>query len=187
MPSIPKNSEEGIIKGIYKFKSATKPQVRLIGSGSIMQQVLEAEKILSKLGIKSEIWSATSFGGLRRDAMECERWNLFNPSKKQKIPYITKIMGNNELVSIAATDHMKAIPDMIKGWIPGKYVSLGTDGSGRSDTTESLRKFFEMDSHYIAAAAISTLQTEGKITKAKAEKALKTLDINFEAPDPSKN
>ena len=96
-------------------------------------------------------------------------------------------MGNNELVSIAATDHMKAIPDMIKGWVPGKYVSLGTDGFGRSDTRESLRKFFEMDSHYIAAAAISTLQTEGKITKAKAEKALKTLDINFEAPDPSKN
>jgi len=96
-------------------------------------------------------------------------------------------MGNSELVSIAATDHMKAVPDMIKGWVPGNYVSLGTDGFGRSDTRESLRKFFEIDANNIAAAAISTLQTEGKMTKAKAEKALKTLDVDFEAPDPSKN
>ena len=187
MPSLPKNSEEGIIKGIYKFKSASKPQVRLIGSGPIMQQVLRAEEILSNLGIKSEIWSATSFGGLRRDAIECERWNRLNPAKKEKIPYISKTLGKSDIITIAATDHMKAVPDMIKNWVPGKYVTLGTDGFGRSDTRENLRRFFEIDAEHIAAAAISTMLTEGKLTKAKAEKALKTLDINPGAPDPARN
>jgi len=187
MPAIPKNSEEGIIKGIYKFKGTTKPEVRLIGSGSIMQQVLKAADILSKLGIKSEIWSATSFGGLRRDATECERWNMLNPTKKPKTPYVSKIMGEKEIITIAATDHMRAVPDMIKSWVPGKYVTLGTDGFGRSDTRENLRKFFEIDADHIAAAAISTMLTQGKITEAKANSALKTLDYDADAPNPARN
>jgi len=152
-----------------------------------MQQVLEAEKILNKIGIKCEIWSATSFGGLRREATECERWNTLNPLKKAKIPYIKKVMRNNDMTTVAATDHIKAVPDMIKRWIPGKYVTLGTDGFGRSDTRENLRKFFEINDQYIAAAAISSLLKEGKINKSKAEKALKSLDINPDAPEPSRN
>ena len=187
MPAIPKNCEEGIIKGIYKFKGTKKPQVRLIGSGPIMQQILKAEKMLNELGIKSEIWSATSFGGLRRDADECERWNLLNPSKKPKIPYISKVIGNAEMITIVATDHVKALPDMIKNWVPGKYVTLGTDGFGRSDTRENLRKFFEIDADHIVAATISTMLTEGKITKAKGESALKKLNINPDAPNPARN
>ena len=187
MPAIPKNCEEGIIKGIYKFKSSQKAQVRLIGSGPIMQQVLEAEKILNDLGIKCEVWSATSFGGLRREATECERWNNLNPLKKSKIPYIAKVMGNKDITTVAATDHIKAVPDMIKRWIPGEYVTLGTDGFGRSDTRENLRKFFEINDQYIAAAAISSLLKEGKISKSKAEKALNSLDINPDAPEPSRN
>ena len=187
MPAIPKNSEEGIIKGIYKFKGTTKPELRLIGSGSIMQQVLKAADILSKLGIKSEIWSATSFGGLRRDATECERWNMLNPTKKPKTPYVSEIMGEKEIITIAATDHMRAVPDMIKSWVPGKYVTLGTDGFGRSDTRENLRKFFEIDADHIAAAAISTMLTQGKITEAKAKSALKTLDFDADAPNPARN
>ncbi len=187
MPSLPKNCEEGIIKGIYKFKSMNKPKIRLIGSGPIMQQVLKAEEILANEGISCEIWSATSFGGLRREALECDRWNMMNPAKKQKIPYISKVMGKNNLITIAATDHMKAVPDMIKSWMPGKYVTLGTDGFGRSDTRENLRKFFEIDAEHIAAAAISTMLTEGKLTKTKAETILKKLDINPEAPNPARN
>jgi len=187
MPPIPKNCEEGVIKGIYKFKSTPKPKARLIGSGSIMQQVLSAHKILKKLGIETEIWSATSFGGLRRDAVECERWNLLNPMKKPKIPYISKAMTKKDLVTIAATDHVKAVPDMIQKWMPGKYISLGTDGFGRSDTRENLRKFFEIDAEHIAAATISTLLTEGKISEAKAKTALKTLDIDPDTPDPARN
>ena len=187
MPPLPKNCEEGIIKGIYKFKSKNKPKIRLIGSGPIMQQVLRAEKILANEGISCEIWSATSFGGLRRDALECDRWNMMNPTKKQKVPYISKVMGKSNLITIAATDHMKAVPDMIKSWMPGKYVTLGTDGFGRSDTRENLRKFFEIDAEHIAAAAISTMLTEGKLTKAKAETFLKKLDINPEAPNPARN
>ena len=187
MPSIPKNSEEGIIKGIYRFKKIRKPVVRLIGSGSIMQQVISADKILSKMGINCEIWSATSFGGLQRDAMECERWNLLNPAKKARIPYISKVMKNEKMVTIATTDHIKAVPKMIERWIPGKYITLGTDGFGRSDTRENLRKFFEIDAEHIAAAAISSLLTEGKLTKTKADSYMENLDINSDAPDPSRN
>ena len=187
MPSIPKNSEEGIIKGIYRFKKIRKPVVRLIGSGSIMQQVISADKILSKMGINCEIWSATSFGGLQRDAMECERWNLLNPAKKARIPYISKVMKNEKIVTIATTDHIKAVPKMIERWIPGKYITLGTDGFGRSDTRENLRKFFEIDAEHIAAAAISSLLTEGKLTKTKADSYMENLDINSDAPDPSRN
>ena len=186
MPAIPKNCEEGIIKGIYKFKNASKPKARLIGSGSIMQQVLLAQKMLEKLDIKTEVWSATSFGGLRRDAVECERWNLLNPTVKQKIPYISKVM-TKKLVTIASTDHVKAVPDMIQKWIPGKYVSLGTDGFGRSDTRENLRKFFEIDAQYIVAATISTLLTEGELSEVKAKAALKNLDINPDTPNPARN
>jgi pyruvate dehydrogenase E1 component len=187
MPPIPKNSEEGIIKGIYRFKNVAKPVVRLIGSGSIMQQVLSADNILSEMGINCEIWSATSFGGLQRDAMECERWNLLNPTKKAKIPYISKIMKNEKMVTIATTDHIKAVPKMIERWIPGKYITLGTDGFGRSDTRENLRKFFEISAEHIAAAAISSLLTEGKLTKAKANSYMEKLNINSDAPDPSRN
>ena len=187
MPSIPKNCEKGIIRGIYKFKSINGANIRLVGSGSIMQQILKASKILEGFGLKSEIWSATSFGGLRRDALGCERWNLLNPMKKPKVPYVTTVLGKNEMITVVATDHMKAVPDMIEQWVPGKYVSLGTDGFGRSDTRENLRKFFEMDAEHIAAAAISTLLSEGKISQAKADKALKTLDINPDAKDPSRD
>ena len=187
MPPITKNCDEGVIKGIYKFKKVSKPKARLIGSGSIMQQVLSAHEILKKLGIETEIWSATSFGGLRRDAVECERWNLLNPMKKPKTPYISKVMANKDLVTIATTDHVRAVPDMIQKWMPGKYVCLGTDGFGRSDTRENLRKFFEIDAEHIAAATISTLLTEGEISEAKAKTALKTLKINPDTPDPARN
>ena len=96
-------------------------------------------------------------------------------------------MGNKDITTVAATDHIKSVPDMIKRWIPGEYVTLGTDGFGRSDTRENLRKFFEINDQYIAAAAISSLLREGKIPKSKAEKALKSLDINPDSPDPSRN
>jgi len=187
MPSIPKNCEKGIFRGIYKFKSIKGANIRLVGSGSIMQQILKASKILEGFGLKSEIWSATSFGSLRRNALSCERWNLLNPMKKPKVPYVTTVLGKNEMITVVATDHMKAVPDMIEQWVPGKYVSLGTDGFGRSDTRENLRKFFEMNAEHIAAAAISTLLSEGKISQVKADKALKTLDINPDAKDPSRD
>ena len=107
--------------------------------------------------------------------------------RQPKTPYVSKIMGEKEIITIAATDHMRAVPDMIKSWVPGKYVTLGTDGFGRSDTRENLRKFFEIDADHIAAAAISTMLTQGKITEAKAKSALKTLDFDAEAPNPARN
>jgi pyruvate dehydrogenase E1 component len=107
--------------------------------------------------------------------------------KKPKTPYISKVMANKDLVTIATTDHVRAVPDMIQKWMPGKYISLGTDGFGRSDTRENLRNFFEIDADHIAAATISTLLTEGEISEAKAKTALKTLKINPDTPDPAKN
>ena len=100
MPSIPKNCEKGIIRGIYKFKSIKGANIRLVGSGSIMQQILKASKILEGFGLKSEIWSATSFGSLRRNALSCERWNLLNPMKKPKVPYVTTVLGKNEMITV---------------------------------------------------------------------------------------
>jgi len=185
MPEIPTNCKEGVIKGIYKFKNTTKPNVRLIGSGAIMQQVLEAQLILKNFGINSEIWSATSFGELRREAMKCERWNLLNPTQKAKIPYISKTLGKKEIITIAVTDHVKSVPDMIQKWVPGRYVTLGTDGFGRSDTRENLREFFEINSNNIAGAAISALLTEEYISTTKAKKYLETLNLRPNANDPS--
>ena len=152
-----------------------------------MFNLVVSQALAHPLGIKSDIWSATSFGGLRREAIECERWNTLNPMKKAKIPYITKVMKNKEMTTVAATDHMKAVPDMIRSWIPGKYTTLGTDGFGRSDTRENLRKYFEIDDQYIAAAAISSLLREGKMSKSKAEKAMENLNVNPDAPEPSRN
>ena len=187
MPQIPKGCNEGIIKGIYKFKSTKRPDIRLIGSGSILKQVIKAGELLSELGIKSEIWSATSFGELRREALSCERWNILNPTKKTKVPYITSILSKNNLCTIAATDHIKAVPDMIEKWVPGKYVTVGTDGFGRSDTRKNLRKFFEMDANHISAAAVSSLYAERKITKAKTEQILNDLGIDPETKNPANN
>ena len=107
--------------------------------------------------------------------------------KKAKIPYLSKTIGKSDLVTIATTDHVKAVPNMIQKWMPGKYVCLGTDGFGRSDTRENLRKFFEIDAEHIVAATISTLLTEGKLSETKAKSALKSLDINPDAPDPARN
>ena len=187
MPQIPKGCNEGIIKGIYKFKSTKRPDIRLIGSGSILKQVIKAGELLSELGIKSEIWSATSFGELRREALSCERWNILNPTKKTKVPYITSILSKNNLCTIAATDHIKAVPDMIEKWVPGKYVTVGTDGFGRSDTRKNLRKFFEMDANHISAAAVSSLYAERKITKTKTEQILNDLGIDPETKNPANN
>ena len=186
MPAIPKNSEKGIIQGIYKFKGTKNADVRLIGSGPIMQQVLKANDLLKNFGIKSEIWSATSFGGLRRDALLCDRWNLLNPTKKPKIPYITSVLGEKEQITIVATDHMRAVPDMIEKWVPGKYVSLGTDGFGRSDTREKLRKFFEVDKKHIVIYTLGALANEQLLESKQAEKAIKKYNIDQKKIFPTK-
>jgi len=181
MPPKPKGSEEGIIKGMYKLRSYPKgdgPIVRLIGSGPIMLQLLAAVEILETYGVRSEIYSATSYGELRREGLECERINRLNPSKERKIPYIEELLGGGEYPTIAVSDNQIAVPDMIRQWVGGEYTVLGTDGFGRSDTRQNLRKFFEIDAQSITIAALSSLVRSGEIENDIFDKALISLNIN---------
>jgi len=181
MPPKPKGIDHEIIKGLYMLRKAPNgegPLVRLIGSGPIMLQLLAAVEKLEKYGVRSEIWSATSYGELRRDAMECERWNRLNPNSEQKISWVEEKLGLTELSTIAVSDNIAAIPGLISPWVKGNYVTLGTDGFGRSDTRESLRRFFEIDSEHIVLAALSSLIKEEKLDVSIFEQAKKEMKIN---------
>ena len=185
MPPKPSRAERGIIQGLYRFRKPKKPQVRLFGSGSIMQQVLRAADILEEqFGVTAEIWSVTSYGGLRRDALRCERWNWLHPGKKEKIPYIQQQLGKRGLPTVAATDFMRAVPDMVGKWVPGTYITLGTDGFGRSDTREQLRSFFEVSGEHIAVAALNALAQSGKYPAEDVATAIKALGVDPELADP---
>ena len=185
MPPKPSRAERGIIQGIYCFQKPKKPQVRLFGSGSIMQQVLRAADILKEqFGVAAEIWSVTSYGGLRRDAMNCERWKWLHPEEKEKLPFIQQKLGKRGLPTVATTDFMRAVPDMVSKWVPGTYITLGTDGFGRSDTRKQLRSFLEISSENIAVAALNALAQSGKFPVKDVTKAMKTLGIDPSLADP---
>ena len=175
MPPKPKGVDEGIVKGLYLLRGAPKgdgPVVRLIGSGPIMVQVLDAVEKLEAYGVLSEIYSATSYGELRREGLACERFNRLNPTSPAQKPWVETVLSA-ALPTIAVSDNMAAVPDMIRRWVHGSYTTLGTDGFGRSDTREALRRFFEIDGAAIALAALSALVREGKIDAkvyAQAEK-----------------
>ena len=183
MPAKPKGVDEGIVKGLYLLRKAPNgdaPIVRLIGSGPIMLQLLAAVEILEKYGVRSEIWSATSYGELRRDAMECERWNRLNPEKEQKTSWVETNLGSNEFTTIAVSDNIAAVPGLIYPWVKGNFVTLGTDGFGRSDTRESLRRYFEIDSEHITLAAISSLVKENKLDSEIFIQAKKDLKVKID-------
>ncbi len=186
MPPKPKGVDEGIIKGIYKLRSAPEkdgPVVRLIGSGPIMLQLLAAVEILEKYGVNSEIWSATSYGELRREGLECERENRLNPSKDRKQPYVEQVLGDGTHPTIAVSDNQIAVPDMIRQWVGGDYTVLGTDGFGRSDTRPALRRHFEIDSQHITLAALSALVRSKEIDSKVYDKALSELGVDLERTD----
>ncbi len=179
MPAIPSGAEEGILRGIYKFQPAKKKKklhVQLFGSSAILREVLRAQEILlKKYDVSSDVWSATSYQLLRNEALDIERWNRLHPSSTQKIPYIAKILKNEPGPFIAASDFIKAVPDQIARWVPGGLLTLGTDGFGRSDGRENLRRFFEVDAEHIVVAALYRLAEEKKISKKKVEMAIRAL------------
>ena len=182
MPAKPKGIDEGIIKGLYKLREAPKgdaPLVRLIGSGPIMLQLLSAVEKLEEYGVRSEIWSATSYGELRREAMECERTNRLNPNSEKQISWVEQNLGLIEETTVAVSDNIAAIPGLIYPWVKGDYVILGTDGFGRSDTRESLRRYFEIDSEHIVLAALSSLIKENKLDSKVFDEAKKDLNVEF--------
>ncbi len=189
MPEMPDGAKEGIIKGMYKFKPSGKKnaklKVNLMGSGTILNEVIKAQEILEDdFKIAADVWSVTSYKELRRDALDTERLNLMHYNSKQKEPYITKILKDEEGVFVAASDYVKALPDSIAKWIPGRLISLGTDGFGRSEARKDLRNFFEVDAKHVVLGALSGLYQEGKIKKEVLDKAVKQLEIDINKPNP---
>ena len=191
-PAMPKdkNCEEGILKGMYKIKefdNYKKTKIQLIGSGTILREIMAGAEILQKeYQIDSEIWSATSFNELGRDGMETERYNLLNPDKPQKISYVEKCLGRKEGPILAASDYMRGHSDQIRPYIKKSFYSLGTDGFGRSDTRKNLRKFFEVDKEHIVTYALSVLSKEQLIASKYAKEAIKKYKIESEKPFPTK-
>ncbi len=173
---------EGILRGIYKFKAAEKPaQVQLFGSGPILNEALKAQQILAeKYNIAADVWSVTSYNELRRDCLDVERWNRLHPASKEKKPYIAEALGDAIGPIIAASDYMKSLPDALSPWLGNRLVTLGTDGFGRSDNREHLRRHFEVDAESIVAATLSKLAREGVIKPKIAEKAFAELGISTE-------
>ncbi|HEY7969729.1 MAG TPA: pyruvate dehydrogenase (acetyl-transferring), homodimeric type, partial [Candidatus Limnocylindrales bacterium] len=190
-PKRPEGVEDGIIRGLYRFAEAPDlgpkaHRARLVGSGAILQQVIAARDLLAEgPGIAAEIYSAPSFPLLRRDALEAERFNRLNPKATPKVPYVSTVLGPDGGPIVAASDWMRALPDMVSRWLPPYYVSLGTDGFGRSDTREALRSLFEIDPPHIAAAAVSELARCGAMPADKAARTIADLGVDPKKLDPT--
>ncbi len=184
-PPMPKGAEEGIIKGMYKIRSTDKPTLRLLGSGPLMKEVLDAADLLNKdWGIDAGVWCVTSFSELRREAEEIERWNLLHPDEKAQKSHLENKLKNYRVPTVAVSDYVKMVSEQIAPYIQGPYYALGTDGFGRSETRENLRHFFEIDRFYIVLAGIRALALLGKIEKEKMQEAVKKYDIDPEKPSP---
>ena len=189
MPEMPEGCEEGIVKGMYKFRTVeankAKHRVQLFGSGAIMMGVLEAQAILAeKYGVSSDVWSVTSYNELRRDAQECKRWNMFHPTLPPKKSYVETITEGSEGPFIAASDYVQAHSEQIAQFLPDDFLALGTDGMGRSETREALRRHFEVDAECVVIGALSQLFKQGKIEAKVVEKAIKDLGVNPEKLSP---
>ena len=186
-PAMPEGAEEGIRRGMYLLQKGGrgKKRVQLMGSGTILIEVMAAAKLLKEdWGIDSDIWSCPSFTELRRDGIDCERYNLLHPEEPPRVPYVRQCLENYEGPMVASTDYMRAFADQIRPYVDRRFVVLGTDGYGRSDTRENLRRFFEVDRHYVTVAALKALADDGVIKPDQVSKAIKKYNIDTEAPNP---
>jgi pyruvate dehydrogenase E1 component len=193
MPEMPTENREavreGIVRGIYKFKSAPKGKAtaQLFGSGPILNEAARAQEILAeKYGVQADVWSVTSYNELRREALAIERWNRLHPAEPEKTPYILSAIKDARGPIIAASDYMKTVPDQLAPWLTTRLVTLGTDGFGRSDNREHLRRHFEVNAESIAAATLSKLAREGKFDAARAQQAFAELGLNTEKIDAAR-
>ncbi len=188
MPDVP-NLQEGVLRGIYLYQPSDTggAQVTLFGSGPILNEALKAQKLLSeKYGVGANVWSVTSYTELRRDALNIDRWNRLHPTSVARKPYLLEALGNADMPIVAATDYMKVVADQISPWLPGRLTALGTDGFGRSENREHLRRFFEVDAASIAAAALSRLAQWGRFDPARSQQAIIDLGLNPESVDPQR-
>jgi pyruvate dehydrogenase E1 component len=191
MPAMPGDVKDGILKGMYRFRTSDikKPKLRaqLFGSGSILREALQAQDILGeKYSVAADVWSVTSYKALYTDGIEAERWNRLHPgaSRQQLIPYVTQQLADAPGVLVAASDYLKTLPNMISKWMPRRLATLGTDGFGRSEGRRSLRDFFEVDARSIVLATLHELHLDGKIERNVVDKAIKDLGINPDKPNP---
>jgi pyruvate dehydrogenase E1 component len=186
-PALPEGVTEGILKGAYLLQSgrAALLKVNLLGSGAILGECLAAAKILENdYGVSVDVYSVTSFSELRREAVECERWSLLHPKAERRVPYVQKCFMGRGCPFIAVTDYVRMVPEQIRQWIDGRYVTLGTDGFGRSDSRASLRKYFEVDRQYITVSALKALADNGKIDRDTVTDAMHALGIDAAKPVP---
>ncbi|WP_434609645.1 pyruvate dehydrogenase (acetyl-transferring), homodimeric type [Pseudomonas sp. D2-30] len=191
-PPMPEGVEEGILKGMYRLSAPEKPvegkHVQLMGCGSILQEVVAAAQLLEQdFAVSSEVWSVTSLTELRRDGQEAERWNLLHPEHAPRVGYVESCLHDKQGPVVVATDYMKIFADQIRPFVPKRrFVALGTDGFGQSDTRESLRRFFEVDRHFIALAALKALADDGQIPRKKVAEAITLYGIDPQKQNPAK-
>ncbi len=186
-PAMPPGVAPGILKGMYLLQIGGRGKVRatLMGSGTILRECIAAAELLEKdFGVPADVFSVPSFSELRRDALDCERWNMLHPGETPRVPYMTQLLKSAEGPFIAATDYMRIVPDQVRQWVPGRYFTLGTDGYGRSDARAALRRHFEVDRNYIALAALHALAEDGKIDRATVRGAIQKLGIDPSKPNP---
>jgi pyruvate dehydrogenase E1 component len=189
-PAMPKGAEQGIRRGMYLYDEiatgqADAPRVQLLGSGTILREVIAAADLLrDDWGVTSAIWSTTSFSELRRDGLDCERWNLLHPTRKPRTSWVQQCLGERDAPVVAASDYMKAVADQIRAFVPGTYRVLGTDGYGRSDSREKLRAFFEVDRYWVTVAALMSLAEAGTVERKQVTAAIKQYGIDPEKPNP---
>jgi pyruvate dehydrogenase E1 component len=189
MPPMPAGVESGILKGMYKFRASenkdSKLRAQLFGSGAILREALKAQEILGeKYGVSADVWSVTSYKALYSDGIDTERWNLLHSGDKPRAPYVSECLAGADGVFVAASDYLKALPNLISRWTPRRLAALGTDGFGRSENRASLRDFFEVDARFITLATLYELFREGKIGSEIVQKAVKELEINLDKPNP---
>ena len=189
MPAMPDGARDGILKGMYKFRASeiknSKLRAQLFGSGAILRETLKAQEILGeKYGVSADVWSVTSYKALYTDGIDTERWNLLHSGEKPRVPYVSQCLADSDGVLVAASDYLKALPNLIGRWTPRRLALLGTDGFGRSESRAALRDFFEVDARFITLATLYELVREGKIESAVVQKAIKDLEISLDKPNP---
>jgi pyruvate dehydrogenase E1 component len=187
-PPLPDGVTDGILRGMYRLRAAPDGhthQVRLLGAGAILREVIAAADLLREFDVAAEVWSVTSFNELHRDGVEVERWNLLHPAEAPRRSYVETALGGSAAPVVAATDYVKALADQIRAYVPARYKVLGTDGFGRSDFRARLRHFFEVDRRFVALAALKALHEDGKLSADRVAAAVKSFDLDPDKPNPA--
>jgi pyruvate dehydrogenase E1 component len=187
-PPLPDGVEEGIVRGMYLLREGSndgESRVQLLGSGAILRELLAGADLLeSDFDVAADVWSVTSFTELRRDGLEVERWNRLHPTEPGRTAYVEECLGGREGPAVAATDYIRTFSDQIRPFVSGRYVTLGTDGFGRSEYRVKLRRFFEVDRHHVAVAALKALADDGRLDQSVVQDAIERYELDADAEPP---